>query len=98
MVSALKQHDVKTEKPDSRRQRDREMRLPHERDESDDSQAGALPTERIEREDIAQGYKDLEQGQVNTDLRGVQGVDQVTNPPDGNTPEDKARRETPRAR
>lgn len=97
MVSALKQHRVKTEKPESPQQRNREMRMPHERDESDDSQAGALPTERIERVDIKQAYEDLEEGQVNTDLRGVQGVDQVTNPPDDSL-EGKARKQTPRAR
>lgn len=98
MVSALKQHRVKTKKPDNPQQRDHEMHMPHERDESDESETGALPTERVERVDIKRAYEDLSEGQVNTDLRGVQGVDQVSNPPDGNTAADKARRQTPRAR
>lgn len=97
MVSALKQHNVKTEKPNNPRQRDREMKMPHERDESDASQAGARSTERVERVDISRAYKDLEEGQVNTDLRGVQGIDQVTNPPD-DSPAGRARKQTPRAK
>jgi hypothetical protein len=97
MVSALKQHQVKTKRPDAKKPEEAERRLPHERDESDDSEAGARPTERMERVDIKRAYEDLEEGQVNTDLRGVQGVDQVVNPPD-DTAAGRARKQTPRAR
>ena len=46
-------------------------RLPHERDESEDSQASGP------REDIKQAYLDIKNGQVDTDLRETRGVEEV---------------------
>jgi hypothetical protein len=49
-------------------------REPYERDESPDQEAPKP------REKIKQAYKDLQNGQVDTDLRGESGVDAVVNP------------------
>jgi hypothetical protein len=57
-------------------------RMPHERDESEDSQASAP------RRDIKQAYEDLQNGQVDTDLRETGGIDEVVNNRPG-TPPDK---------
>jgi hypothetical protein len=46
-------------------------RLPHERDEADDSQASAP------REDMAQAAADLARGLVDTDCHGARGIDQT---------------------
>jgi hypothetical protein len=45
--------------------------MPHERDESDDSQASGP------REVMQQAYKDIQNGLVDTDLRGRRGVESV---------------------
>lgn len=60
-------------------------RLPHERDESDDSQDDVL------RDDMKQAYTDLQEGKVDTDLRNTGGIDQVVNPRPGQSP-DKVRK------
>ncbi|MDF3035066.1 MAG: hypothetical protein K0S28_340 [Paucimonas sp.] len=86
MVSALKQHQIKTKRPS---RPDTTPRMPHERDESPDSQAQIAPQDKMK-----QAYKDLMHGQVNTDLRGVQGVEEVTSPPD-NGPVGRARKNAP---
>lgn len=79
MRTALKQHEVRTKRP----AKDRfTPRMPHERDESDDSQ------ESVPRDDIKQAYTDLQNGQVDTDLRETGGVDEVVNDRPG-TPPDK---------
>lgn len=67
MPNTLKQPQVKTVKPARRTAR----RLPHERDESDDSQASPP------REDMKQAYRDATSGQVDTDLRREPGVDEL---------------------
>lgn len=73
----VKQRQVKTGKPT----RDSTMpRLPHERDESDDSQTG-------QHEDMKQAYEDLKSGQVNTDARNIPGVDDVVNDVPAQTPD-----------
>jgi hypothetical protein len=69
MQSALPQHQVKTPSPNKEESKAR--RLPHERDESDDSQTSGP------REDMKQAYDDLKNGQVDTDLRGMRGVDEA---------------------
>jgi hypothetical protein len=46
-------------------------RLPHERDESEDSQASGP------RGDMKQAYLDIRNGQVDTDLRETRGVEEV---------------------
>lgn len=71
MAKTLKQAEVKTTGPARRTT----PRLPHERDESDDSQATAP------RKNMQQAHDDLEEGQVDTDLRGTRGVDQVGETP-----------------
>lgn len=78
MKSALKQHQVKTKRPVKD---GTTPRMPHERDESDDSQ------ESVVRDDMLQAYKDLQDGQVDTDLRETSGVDAVVNKRPGTPPE-----------
>lgn len=50
-------------------------RMPHERDEAPDDQSIAP------RKDMKQAYDDLQNGQVDTDLRNTPGVDSVMSPP-----------------
>lgn len=78
MKTTLKQHQVKTKRPVKT---GTTPRLPHERDESDDSQ------ESVVRKDIKQGYDDLQAGQVDTDLRNIGGVDEVVNNRPGTSPD-----------
>ncbi|HJV80605.1 hypothetical protein [Noviherbaspirillum sp.] len=78
MKTALKQHQVKTKRPTKP---EATPRLPHERDESDDSQESTV------RDDMKQGYLDLQNGQVDTDLRETSGVDAVVNPRPGKSPD-----------
>ncbi|HEX7633846.1 MAG TPA: hypothetical protein VF427_01040 [Noviherbaspirillum sp.] len=78
MKTALKQYQVKTKRPEKK---GATPRLPHERDESDDSQ------ESVVRDDIRQAYIDLQQGQVDTDLRETGGVDEVVNKRPGQSPD-----------
>jgi hypothetical protein len=59
---------VKTGKPVKE---DAIPRQPHERDESDDSQASG------QRDVIRQAFIDVTSGQVNTDLRQGRGVEEV---------------------
>ena len=69
MVKNLQQRQVKTAKPVAP---DATPRLPHERDESSDSQTSPA------RDRIKQAAKDIESGQVDTDLRnGGGGVENV---------------------
>ncbi len=89
MRPSLKQRQIKTKRPTTP---ETTPRLPHERDESDDSQASGP------REDMQQAYKDIENGLVDTDLRGSLGVDEATrarhNTPD-KTPHDTGRARDP---
>lgn len=62
---------VKTGKSEKK---DRMPRQPHERDESPDSQASGP------RESMQQAYEDLENGLVDTDLRGSYSEDKVDGP------------------
>lgn len=59
---------VSTQRPKSK---DALPRLPHERDESEDSQ------ESGPRDDIRQAYEDIMSGQQDTDLRESRGVEEV---------------------
>ncbi len=79
MSSVSKQLEVRTSPPT---RKNATPRLPHERDESEDSQAM-----HGKREDMQRAYKDLQEGQVDTDLRGVHGVDEVVNDLPEPTPE-----------
>lgn len=78
MKTALKQHQVRTSRPV---REGTTPRMPHERDESDDSQ------ESVVRDDIKQAYVDLQEGQVDTDLRNTSGVDEVVNERPGKSPD-----------
>ncbi len=77
MVKNLQQQQVKTAKPVST---DTTPRLPHEHDESSDSQSSPS------REIMKQAAKDIESGQVDTDLRngGSEGGGGVENVVDKN--------------
>ncbi|MBX6319280.1 hypothetical protein [Pigmentiphaga sp.] len=72
--------DPKPRKPERTRAQDDvgqpEPRLPHEHDESHDSQESAP------REIIEQAYRDVQSGQEDTDLRASRGKRQKTVPPD----------------
>ena len=89
MRPPLKQRQIKTKRPTTP---ESAPRLPHERDESDDSQSSGP------REDMQQAYEDIENGLVDTDLRGSLGVDEATrarhNTP-GKTPPDPGRARDP---
>ncbi|TCS37412.1 hypothetical protein EDC30_104215 [Paucimonas lemoignei] len=88
----LKQRQIKTGPPTAP---GAAPRLPHERDESFDSQDIGEP-----REDIQQAFEDLENGLVDTDLRGVLGVDEATRARFNQTepsPPDPARTRDPNA-
>lgn len=82
MGSASKQLEVRTGPP---ARKESTPRLPHERDESEDSQSSGI------RPEIKQAYEDLQNGQVDTDLRESRGVDAVVNEipaPSSNNPND----------
>ncbi|HJV83830.1 MAG TPA: hypothetical protein VJ698_00025 [Noviherbaspirillum sp.] len=79
MKTALKQHQVKTGRP---ARKGLTPRMPHERDESEDSQAQG-PV----RDEMKQAYEDLQNGQVDTDLRETGGVDEVVNTRPGKSPD-----------
>jgi hypothetical protein len=55
--------------------------MPHERDESEDSQGSVV------RDDMRQAYEDLKNGQVDTDLRNTSGIDEVVNTRPGKSPD-----------
>ncbi|OWW18788.1 hypothetical protein [Noviherbaspirillum denitrificans] len=78
MKTTLKQHQVTTK---GHERGHLTPRMPHERDESDESQ------ESGPREDMMQAYKDLQEGQVDTDLRNTSGVDEVVNDRPGTSPD-----------
>ncbi len=57
-------------------------RLPHERDESVDSRQDKP------RKDIKQAFDDIDEGQMDTDRRGIPGVEEVERKKPGNVQED----------
>lgn len=78
MKTTLKQHQVRTKRP---AKADATPRMPHERDESEDSQESPV------RSDMKQAFDDLQSGQVDTDLRETGGVDEVVNDRPGTSPD-----------
>ncbi|WP_075256326.1 hypothetical protein [Herbaspirillum camelliae] len=52
-------------------------RLPHEQDQNIDRQDPARSGHQVERPEIRQAYDDIRQGQVDTDLRGTGGLDEM---------------------
>ena len=77
MKTTLKQHQVKT----SQNRKGPTPLMPHERDERDE------PAEVQQRDDIKQAYKDLQEGQVDTDLRNTGGIDEAVNGRPGKSPD-----------
>jgi hypothetical protein len=75
MATTLKQPQIKTPEPAQRGA----PRLPHERDESDDSQASP------QRKKMKQAHDDLASGQVDTDLRREPGADEIIKDKSGKT-------------
>ena len=63
-----KPFQVSTQRP---KHKDALPRLPHEHDESDDSQQSDV------RNDILQAFDDIMSGQQDTDLREMRGVEEV---------------------
>lgn len=90
MDTASKQLEVKTAPPS---RKESTPRLPHERDESHDSQATKSGPPR---DDMKQAYQDLMDGQVDTDLRETRGVDAVVNNPPGPSPVNPSDQQQPR--
>jgi hypothetical protein len=74
----LKQHEINTQQP---YRKGATPRMPHERDESHESQDDEV------RGVIKQAYDDLQNGQVDTDLRETGGVDEVVNQRPGKSPD-----------
>lgn len=68
MADEHKQLEVRTKKQTGRTT---DPRLPHERDESEDSQASPP------RPEMQQAAADIESGQVDTDRRNIPGVEAV---------------------
>lgn len=52
-------------------------RLPHEQDQNADRQDPARSGHTVDRPEIRQAYDDIRKGQVDTDLRGTGGLDEV---------------------
>lgn len=73
-MPGIKQLQVKTKK-----QSDQQAapRLPHERDESDDSQETGSAT----RDDMRQAYVDVQKGLQDTDMRGSRGSTNIADAP-----------------
>jgi hypothetical protein len=73
MNTAGKPYQVRTKRPVKE---GATPRLPHEHDESEDSQASGP------RGDIKRAYDDIMEGQVDTDLREQRGVEEVVKKPE----------------
>ena len=74
MVNGAVPYQVRTKRPakdETDLRGDAVGRMPHERDESDDSQEGGV------RDDMKQAYDDVMSGQVDTDLREGRGVERT---------------------
>ncbi|WP_293775590.1 hypothetical protein [uncultured Oxalicibacterium sp.] len=70
-VSTTKRHDDRQGVSSRGDSHDSSPRLPHEHDESFDSQKSGP------RDDIRQAHADIESGQIDTDRRGMPGVEEV---------------------
>lgn len=70
-VSTTKRHDERQGMKDGKGDQDASPRLPHEHDESFDSQVSG------ERDEMRQAHADIESGQIDTDRRGMPGVEEV---------------------
>lgn len=70
-VSTDKRHDDREGLRENRGRAESSPRLPHEHDESFDSQADAP------RHVIKRAHDDIQEGQLDTDRRGMAGVEEV---------------------
>jgi len=78
MANTIKEAHVRARQPAKQKtKRTPALRLPHEHDETADSQASGS------RDDIKQAYDDIQRGLVDTDFREQRGVEEVV----GKTPE-----------
>lgn len=66
-LGTKKDRDPKNDKP----------RLPHERDQNFDRQDAARSGHKVERREIRHAYDDIREGQVDTDLHGSGGLDEM---------------------
>lgn len=81
-VSTVKKHGDKQGTTGVSDKDAKSPRLPHERDESVDSQQDKP------RADIKQAFDDINEGQMDTDRRGIPGVEEVERKKPGNVQED----------
>ncbi|HWT71095.1 MAG TPA: hypothetical protein VN361_02805 [Oxalicibacterium sp.] len=81
-VSTAKRHDANDDARPLNADKDESQRLPHERDESFDSQ------DDRPRDVIKQAHDDIAEGQMDTDRRGMPGVEEVERHQPGNAQED----------
>ncbi len=81
-VSTVKKHGDKEGSDHVSDKNETSPRLPHERDESVDSQQDEP------RKVIKQAFDDIEEGQIDTDRRGIPGVEEVERHKPGNLQED----------
>ncbi|BEV18069.1 hypothetical protein HBDW_48570 [Herbaspirillum sp. DW155] len=56
-------------------------RLPHEHDQNAAPQDPGRSGHQVERPEIRQAYDDIRKGQVDTDLRGTGGLDEMNKGP-----------------
>ena len=74
MATTMKEAHIRTKQQHRQKKRfPPGMRMPHERDESEDSQSSGP------RDDMKQAFDDIESGQVDTDFREQRGVEEVVN-------------------
>ena len=81
-VSTVKKHGDKEDPAHVSDRKEKSPRLPHERDESLDSQQDQP------RKDIKQAFDDIDEGQMDTDRRGMPGVEEVERKKPGKVQED----------
>jgi hypothetical protein len=81
-ISTVKKHGGKESTDPVSEKNEKSPRLPHERDESVDSQQDPP------REEIKQAFDDINEGQMDTDRRGIPGVEEVERKKPGNVQED----------
>lgn len=72
-VSTDKRHDKKEESQNADEIKS-SPRLPHERDESSDQQSD---TDAEPRKEMKRAHDDIQEGQLDTDRRGMPGVEEV---------------------
>jgi hypothetical protein len=91
MATTIKEAHIRTKQREGQKMRRTPgMRMPHERDESEDSQSSGP------RDDMKQAYDDIEHGLVDTDFREERGVEEVAGKTREKNPGGKSPRRTSR--